>query len=77
MDNFKTIHYGFKVVIHDYDDELTPLYNLLKKQSTNLEGSKLFDELIDIHEKLAKKIEQREGVQAWNYTNWLKHTIKF
>lgn len=54
MDNFKTIHYGFKVVIHDYDDELTPLYNLLKKQSTNLEGSKLFDELIDIHEKLAK-----------------------
>ncbi|EPP1633358.1 hypothetical protein ACUMP6_003034, partial [Listeria monocytogenes] len=27
MDNFKTIHYGFRVVIHDYDDELTPLYN--------------------------------------------------
>ncbi|EPR7562886.1 hypothetical protein ACU8K3_003208, partial [Listeria monocytogenes] len=23
MDNFKTIHHGFKVVIHDYDDELT------------------------------------------------------
>ncbi|HEL6748880.1 TPA: hypothetical protein UPI89_002032 [Listeria monocytogenes] len=64
MDNFKTIHYGFKITLHDYDDELTPLYKLLKKQAPNLEGSKLFDELIDIHEKLTKKIEQREGLKA-------------
>lgn len=71
MDNFKTIHYGFKVVIHDYEDELTPLYNLLKKQSTNLEGSKLFDELIDIHEKLAKKnrAERRnKGMKLYELT---------
>lgn len=54
---FEVEHYGFKTTIHEYE-EISTVYSWLKRHKQALEGSSVYNEMIDIYFQLDKKFQE-------------------
>lgn len=55
---FDVMHYGFRITIHEYE-EISTVYGWLKRHQKALEGSSVYDEMIDIYFQLDKKFQEK------------------
>lgn len=54
---FEVMHYGFKERIREYE-EISTVYSWLKRHQKALEGSSVYNEMIDIYFQLDKKFQE-------------------
>ncbi|KGL37419.1 hypothetical protein EP56_18160 [Listeriaceae bacterium FSL A5-0209] len=55
---FEVMHYGFRTTIREYE-EISTVYNWLKRHQKALEGSSVYNEMIDIYFQLDKKFQEK------------------
>ncbi|MBC1290590.1 hypothetical protein [Listeria booriae] len=55
---FEVMHYGFRTTIHEYE-EIRTIFDWLKRYKKALEGSTVYDEMIDIYFQLDKKFQEK------------------